>query len=309
MTLVRTKVTAVIVAYESRDIIGMALDSLYQAQQAGVAECVVVDNASKDGTAAFIEEQYPWVTLVTSKQNLGYGSGCNLGLRMVHTPYVLFMNPDVNIKVDALDQLIRFADEHPQAGLIAPAIKRQAGNYQLADCLPTPMSLIRQAAGLSASEKRMILPGAAPFKTNWICGAAIFAPSNLMCTIGGFDPRFFLYFEETDLCLRVSKAGYELWAFPSAEATHASNASARKIRPDLADGGCLEEHFYPSRFYYLAKHHGLPAAVLVELSELFLKGIRDVGRLVTFRSYTNHFGARLRFPFLTYPPQVRNQQQ
>ncbi|NCB26475.1 MAG: glycosyltransferase family 2 protein [Bacteroidia bacterium] len=301
-----TRVTTVIVTYESRDTIGEALDALDSACRSGFAKCVVVDNASADGTAKFVETHYPWVTLIAGEQNIGYGRGCNLGLTRVQTPYVVFMNPDVQVNQDALHHLVRFAADHPLAGVIGPAIKRQAGDYQCADCLPTPKTILRQAVGLQGVQPQVIQPGAQAFRTNWVCGAVMFASVELMRRLGGFDPRFFLYFEETDLCLRVARAGFEVWALPAAETGHASNASARKVRPELVDGGCLEEHFYPSRFYYLNKHYGRLQAVLVEMLELVVLGLRDIARLALLRNRPSQFSARLRAPLFCKPTVVDN---
>ncbi len=304
MSTETAKTTVVIVTYESRDVIGLALDSLAPAHHASLAECVVVDNASQDGTASFVTAQYPWVKLVGSRENVGYGRGCNLGLREVSTPYVLFMNADVALDVCALSELVRFALANPAAGLIAPAIREPRGGYQDADALPTPLTLLREAAGLRGTHKRVILPGAAPFRTNWICGAAMLAPTELVRELGGFDPRFFLYFEETDLCVRVVKSGREVWACPSAETKHLGGASVRKVKSDLPDWDCLPEHFYPSRFYYLAKHYGLPAAVVVDLLEMALHALRDLARMLTLRDRTLRITTRLRRPLLSFPPRV-----
>jgi GT2 family glycosyltransferase len=297
----RSEITAVIVTYESSDVIGSCLDSLAPAYEAGFAECVVVDNASHDGTASFVADRYPWVRLVRSCKNLGYGSGCNLGLRAVVTPYVLFMNPDVALGLDALKELVRFARCNSSAGLIGPAIVWPKGGYQHADALPTPRAMLRSAVGLRGSNRRPILPDAEPFTTNWICGAAMVAPTKVVREVGGFDPRFFLYFEETDLCLRVAKAGYQLWTCPSAVTTHLGGASARKVKPDLRDWGCLPEHYYPSRFYDLGKHYGLPSAVAVDLVDLSFSVLADLARIVRLRKRRRRLVDHLRRPLLSYP--------
>lgn len=298
------KVTAVIVTYESRETIGLALDTLHPSYQAGFAECVVVDNASTDGTADFVANEYPWVSLIAGTKNIGYGRGCNLGLEATETPYVLFMNPDVQIKQEALEHLLQFAEAHPQAGLIGPAIKRQNGDYQQAGCLPTPITFLRQAMGLRGTSTRTIHPGDTPFVTNWVCGAVMLAPTQVVRELAGFDPRFFLYYEETDLCVRMAKAGYTLWAVPTAETAHASNASARKVRPELKVGGCLEEHFFPSRYYYLAKHYGLLSAFFTELFELVIFGIRDLSHFCLGRKCPHQFRARLRNPHFVFPDKL-----
>ena len=86
--------------------------------------------------------------------------------------------------------------------------------------------------------------------------------------LGGFDPRFFLYWEETDVCKRVEDAGYQVWAVPGASASHIGGASSPEDGSRYA--GCISEHYYKSRRYYLVKHQGWLKATLVELLEFQL---------------------------------------
>lgn len=299
------QVTAVVVAYESRDTIDHSLEALRAAYETGVSDTVVVDNASPDGTADCVAERHPWATLVRSDENLGYGRGCNLGWQHATTPYVIFMNADATVTSQAIETMQQFMERRPRVGLVAPAIECGSGEYQEAGGLPTPLNQLWQAAGLRNSRtknRRLIKPGAQPFETDWLCGAVLFARSRMVRELDGFDPRFFLYFEETDLCLRARQAGYELWAVGGAVVEHISSASARKTDPALAEDGCLSKHYYQSRYYYLAKHHGLCAATLAEVGELMLKGVRDIARIVTWRGRANKCRRRLQSPFLAFPP-------
>ena len=300
------KATAVIVTFESVDIVGQALDALLPAYQAGLIDCVVVDNASMDNTASFIRDKYPWASVIASEKNIGYGCGCNLGLTKVSTPYVIFMNPDVEIHLNALSNLLDFAQSHPNAGLIGPSIRRKSGDYQQIINLPTPWTILRQAAGFPLPN-RPILPGEPSFRVKWLCGAFMLGPTELIHKLGGFDPHFFLYFEETDLCVRIANAGHSLWAVPDAEASHASNSSARKVEPKLKAGGCLGNHFYPSRFYYLTKHYGVVSAFLTESFELFILGIKDLSHLMLRKGGSSKLKKRLIDPIFTLPkrePQI-----
>jgi N-acetylglucosaminyl-diphospho-decaprenol L-rhamnosyltransferase len=309
MTQRRPDVTAVMVTYESRDTVGQSLDALRVAYDARVTDVIVVDNASSDGTADFISEHYRWVTLVRSRHNLGYGRGCNLGWRHASTPYIMFMNADAVLTLHAIEVMRTFMERNPRAGIVAPAIRCMSGEYQEAGGLPTPMTQLREATGVRRWQRRshqVIQPGGEPFTTDWLCGAVLFTRSHIMRELRGFDPRFFLYFEETDLCIRAQAAGYELWAIGEAVATHASNTSARKIDPTLADEGCLSQHYYQSRYYYLTKHYGIMAATCAEVGELMLKGIRDLARLLAGRGGADKCRRRLRGPILMFPRALVN---
>jgi N-acetylglucosaminyl-diphospho-decaprenol L-rhamnosyltransferase len=293
------QVTAVIVTYQSRQTIAAALDALYEAHVAGLAEVIVVDNASSDGTADFVAERYPWVTLVRSGENLGFGRGCNRGFERVATPYVLFMNPDAMLPPESLNTLVAFMDSHPKAGVAAPAIQ-EGDQLQEVGVLPTPWGVICRAMGMRGRhQRRPVAPGQAPFQTDWLCGAVILARCELMEELGGFDPRFFLYFEETDLCRRVLNRGFELWAVGEAMACHVGGASTKASGEALVSG-CVSGHYYRSRFYYLCKHFGWSVAAITEVTELgvlVMRWILDCFR----RKRDDTLAKRWRGPFLSLP--------
>jgi GT2 family glycosyltransferase len=297
-------VTVVMVTYASQAIVGPALATLAPGHARGLLDCVVVDNASPDRTAQVVASEHPWVQLIASPENLGYGRGCNLGFERVTTPYALIMNPDVTIEPAAVERLVCLLEEHPEAGMAAPATRIGAGQYQPAGGLPTPFSLAREAMGRKAGARgpKPILPGTAPYATDWLCGAVMLARSAAFRQVGGFDPRFFLYFEETDLCARMLRAGYGLWAAGDAEASHLGSMSSRTIDPALRDGAYLPEHFFASRYYYLTKHHGRLAAATVEATELAFKGLRDLARSVLRRPAKRELRTRLKAPLFSCPP-------
>jgi GT2 family glycosyltransferase len=297
--------TAIIVTYNSAGEIGAVLTALLQPHEAGALECVVVDNQSQDGTAEIVRRDYPWVTLIESPVNLGYGRGLNLGMSRATTPYVLFMNPDAVITAADIAKLCTFLDEHSQAGMVAPAILEGDGQIQYAGVLPTPWRIIASAAGIGLWTKlqRPILRGEAPFKTDWLCGAILLARRQLMEELGGFDPRFFLYFEETDLCRRVLQRGYQLWAIGEAAAYHLGSVSAKKTGQRLF-ASCIAEHYFRSRFYYVHKFYGWPIAAITEIAELSLLSIRSLFSRFRRRPDESGLAERMAGPFLSLPKAV-----
>jgi len=273
------KVTAVIVTYQSHETIGHTLDAFCPAFDAGYASCVVVDNASSDGTADYVAEQYPWVKLVRSPENLGFGRGCNLGFKSVETPYLLLLNPDASISLAGLEVLVDFIDSHPDVGIVGPATKIIGWGYQSAGMLLTPMRLIRASLGFSVMHKdeRVIEPGGESFQTNWICGAVFMIRSSLFRELDGFDPRFFLYFEETDLSLRTLRKGMEIWAVGEALSEHLAGFSARRSGEVMTGdtiGSTVNQHYYESRYYYMGKNFGWFSAIAAELVSAVMDWVR-----------------------------------
>jgi N-acetylglucosaminyl-diphospho-decaprenol L-rhamnosyltransferase len=300
-------VTVVMVTYSSSGVIGESLQPLRAAHQEGLIRCVVVDNASPDGTADRIAREHPWVDLVRSPGNIGYGRGCNLGFERVRTPHVLFMNPDVVLGPGSIRVLQEFLQSQERAGMVAPATSVGRFGYQPSGGSLTPWSLMGMATGLPVLQprQRVAMPGEAPFKTDWLCGAVLMARSQAIRDVGGFDPRFFLYFEETDLCRRLRAAGWELWAAGTAQASHHLGLSARKVDPLLAAGDCLSDHFYRSRYYYLSKHYGFLAAAASESAELVVKASRDFLRVLLQRPSRHELRSRLNAPMFQWPERHR----
>jgi N-acetylglucosaminyl-diphospho-decaprenol L-rhamnosyltransferase len=296
-----SKTTAVIVTYRSQDTIDHALDAAKACHDMGLLECIVVDNDSGDGTADYVRQNHPWVTVIEAGINLGFGRGCNVGLHHADTDYVLFLNPDAQIGVEALTRLHDFMAEHSKAGIISPMTELTGGGFQPIRELPNPWLLLQEAAGLRSSSERSIKvsPGMDCFETEWPCGAILHCRRDLMNRLGGFDPRFFLYFEETDLCVRTRKEGYQLWHVSDAVASHLGNHSADKSDEQLHHG-CIARFYYESRFYYFAKHHGLFAAVVAELGEIGFMGLRAAIGLLKGRK-PEWMAKRLSIPVLRKP--------
>jgi len=301
-------VTVVIVTYQSRHTIRQALTSIGPAVSNGFARCTVVDNASKDGTGEYVSSEFPWVNLICSAENLGFGRGCNLGCRDADTPYVMFLNPDASIDLDSLKRLVKFMDDHPGAGIAGPATFDTTANaFQSVGTLLTPAGLVRISLGLPGGyqERRSLRSGEPPFQTNWVCGSSMLVRTSVFRHVGGFDSRYFLYFEETDLCIQVRAANYEIWAVGDATAHHIGASSARKSGETLTDrgSGSIVEHFYRSRFYYLSKNFGFMQACVAEILARSIEGSRWLIRVCLGRNRT-HDASPFRWPFLRLPAKL-----
>jgi N-acetylglucosaminyl-diphospho-decaprenol L-rhamnosyltransferase len=283
-------VTVVIVTYQSRATIEQALESLAPVVEEGFADCVVVDNVSRDGTPDFVAASFPWARLIRSSQNLGFGRGCNLGSDSATTPYIMFLNPDASIDRASLHKLVEFMEAHPAAGIAGPATyDTTAAQFQPVGMLLTPMGLVRSTLHLGGAYPagRILEAGTAPYLTNWVCGSSMMVRASVFRQVGGFDPRFFLYFEETDLCLQTSRAGYEIWTVGEAMARHIGAASAKQSGAELTtrkSGGNIVEFFYPSRFYYLSKNFGWLTAVAAESATRGIEWLRWIAKTLLGRS-------------------------
>jgi GT2 family glycosyltransferase len=270
-------VTAVIVAYQSARTIGDALAAARRCHDAGLLDLVVVDNASRDATPDILAREAGWARVVLEPTNHGFGRGCNLGLAHVKSPYTLFLNPDAAIEPPALRTMLEFMQQRPGAGIVGPATlcgSRDHPQLQSTGPYPTPWSMVREAVPFlrRRSSAVTIVPGAPPMRTGWVCGALLMIRSSLARQLGGFDPRFFLYWEEVDLCRRAEHAGFENWVLGTALAHHVVGASSGG-GPRV--GAAIARHYYQSRYYYMAKHHGWLAATAAELAEFVPLGMES----------------------------------
>jgi GT2 family glycosyltransferase len=251
------RVTAIVVTYRSRETIAETLRIAHEAHEAGLLDCVVVDNAGGDGTVEYIRAEHPWVEVIANAKNLGFGRACNVALGCVHTPYTLLLNPDATLALDALAVMVRFLDSERKAGIVGPAILAPDGSLAFARAPVTPLKVLLRAAARPKghADHRVITPGGAPFRADWLSGAILLVRSSLLETLGGFDRRFFLYFEDDDLYRRALARGWEVWALGEAVGYHMIGASARATQSRLHDTA-IADHFFRSRFYYLVKYHG-----------------------------------------------------
>lgn len=199
-----TDITVILVTYNSRRVLPIALASL-----AGVAHVIIVDNASRDGTAELAGELAPHARVIEAQANLGFGRANNLALQEVQTPYALLLNPDCELQPGALAALCEATQRYPQAAIWGPKIYDAPG--QLGLCYRPPFF---------APQPTQLADPQGDVCTEFLTGAAMLLNMELMRKVGFFDSWFFLYFEDDDLCLRVRQAGHSLVLVNEAHVLH-----------------------------------------------------------------------------------------
>ena len=228
----RADVDVVVVGYHSRDLVLACLDSLADAGPGLRVTVTVADNGSADGTVEAVRARSDGARALDLGANLGFASANNAAMAVGDGRYVFVLNPDTVVTPGALATLVRFADDHPDAGVIAPRLRNADGTPQLtARSFPTPAAAVfgrrsplsrwfphnRWSRAFLVEADR---PGDLPFAVDWVSGAAMLVPRAVVDDVGGFDEDFFLFWEDADWCRRITRAGYGVWCVPAATVTH-----------------------------------------------------------------------------------------
>lgn len=225
-------VSIIIVNYNTRDLTLQCLRSVYEKTKDLEFETIVVDNASADDSVESIKKQFPQVRVVESRENLGFGRANNLGLTIATGRNILFLNSDTELVNNAVRILSEYLDAHADVAVCG-------GNLYSKEMLPTHSFLrsfpsikyelnqlfVRIPFLLFYGKNREFNYSGAPICVKYITGADLMIKKKVLDEVGGFDPDFFMYYEETELCFRANKAGYKIISVPDACIVHLGGAS------------------------------------------------------------------------------------
>lgn len=204
-----------IVHFHAEDHLRRFLTSVVSHPPQGSFEIIVADNGSSADKMDALQQEFPQVQWLRMDRNIGFGAALNRAVKEAKGDFVLLANPDLMTKQGSLQQLIDFFDGHAQAGIVGPKLVFENGKVQdSARKFPTVWSLLQHRLGF----KEPLPDVASP--VDWLVGAALLMRRDVFLKLGGFDERFFLFFEDTDLCRRVKEAGYEAWYSPDSIFVH-----------------------------------------------------------------------------------------
>ena len=230
----RPPVDVVIVAYRSGDHLRGAVEPLVGLD--GV-QVIVVDNASPDDSVEAVAD-LP-ISIVQNQSNLGFAKACNIGWRHGTGRYVLFLNPDARIGEASLTRLVERL-ERDGPGLAGPRTVTSAGELVHSQrrfvgvaAVWAQVFFLHRVLGDGASVDGIIREAGAYEQTqtpDWLSGACMLLPRDVLETLGGFDERFFMYCEDRDLCRRIRRLGLEVVFEPAATAVHDEGSSAPSWR-------------------------------------------------------------------------------
>jgi len=267
----KLELSIIIVNWNTKELLKACLTSIYETARDYEFEVIVVDNASSDGSCEMIEEEFTGVKLIKSNINVGFAKANNQGIEASIGKYILFLNPDTMGKENSLANMVDALRSNQDIGVIGSVLVNLDGSPQASyGKFPTvnnmlalnilPMSLKR--AGINIPRDNRF------FKVDYVAGASLMTRKEVIEQVGGFDERFFAYFEETDFCYRVSNKGWKIVIDNSAEVIHIRGQSLNQLEDRRL------EIFYESLFKYFLKNKGYFKTLLLKfvliLSSLLL---------------------------------------
>jgi GT2 family glycosyltransferase len=262
-------VSVVIVSFNTREVLRECLQALARESADLHVQTIVVDNGSHDGSTEMLRVDFPAVELIVSPENLGFGRANNLAFESVRGRYIVLLNSDAFLTPGALRLSIEHMDADPNVGLGGGRLVGRDGSWQpSARRFPTLTTDVFVYSGLADRHAHSRIFGCynrswadpmQPAKVDWVPGAYSIVRAEALAAAPPFDPRFFLYYEEVDLCRRIKDAGYTVWYWPDIVVIHVGGESSRQLKmlQMSRSGAQLTLWRMRSALLYYRKHHGL----------------------------------------------------
>ena len=276
----------VIVNWNTKDLLMACLDSLSKQQITYKTEIIVVDNASSDGSAEIVNKNYQHVKLIRNDMNLGFGKANNIGMKQSHGRYICLLNSDVVVLPGCIESLIKFMDQNKSIGISSPKILspdmimqstcRKLPSLWNNICETLYLNRLFPKSNLLSGEHMTFFDHATISKVEGLAGCCLMIRKAALDQAGLFDERFFIYFEETDLCKRFRLAGWDIVYFPDAAIIHhhAGSSSKDPVRFNI--------EFIKSQMQYWKKNHSKAAVIIFMFILLIHHGTRLILRSISY---------------------------
>ncbi len=238
--------TLVIVSFQLRDLLERCISSILGAPDSPQLQIVVIDNASTDGSTEMLREKFPQVELLANSENVGFSKANNQGLKIARGRYWMLLNPDTEISPEAPNPfrlLVEFMDTHQHAAVCGASLFYPDGTRQhSAFHFPTLAQIYMDLFPVHWRLRESALNGrypfsqyerGEPFPIDHPLGAALLVRPDAAKQVGLLDEDYFIYAEEVDWCMRLKRAGWEIWCVPHARIVHHEARSTKQFRDKM----------------------------------------------------------------------------
>jgi GT2 family glycosyltransferase len=226
---------------------------VYAATRAVSFEVIVVDNASSDGSTAMVSSKYPLVHLICNTANAGFGAANNIGAGAACGRHLMLLNSDALLITDTGAHLAAFLDEHPDAGCVGPRIELMSGAPQPRSFgnAPSLRTLFNDTFLLSSLMRGSSffpgiyahLPAGRLSQVGWVSGVCMALPAAAYRQAAGFNPGYFMYGEDMDVCLRLKKLGWNIYHIDDCAVRHLLGGSAKTDDAIVSNSLMQQRHF------------------------------------------------------------------
>jgi GT2 family glycosyltransferase len=262
----------VLVCWNNKDYLDPCLKSLYDAGLKSSFDIVVVDNGSTDGSQQMLIEKYPEVMRIQNEGNLGLGKASNQGIQATTGKYVLLLNNDTIVHGPSLDKLVRFLDDHPEAGAVGGKLLNPDGSFQSGyACFSTLMEEFLVVSHIGA----LLWPGYPSHgdsnkiqATGWLSSACLLLRRSALDQIGLLDENYFIYGDETDLQYRMNKAGWKVYSLPESTIVHFGGRSMDRWK--------RRKMVYRGKLLFYQKNYGLLRTLVLRIMFLVISFLKPL---------------------------------
>jgi GT2 family glycosyltransferase len=256
-------ISIIIVNWNTRELLKGCLESVLETIHDISYEIVVVDNASRDGSVAMLQEKYPQVRLIQNDENRGFGAANNQAMRIMTGSYALLLNSDAVLTENAVSELFTFMEAHSDAAMACgQLLNADGGKQNSVASFPNLLTLLTNTSLLEYlfpnryPSKRYSYDK--PIEVDSCIGACLLVRRKAVEDVGMFDERYFFFFEETDLAYQMKKAGWRVYQVPTALIYHFQGQSiGRDIQSRI--------EFYRSRHQFFRKWKSRPHFIVARI--------------------------------------------
>ncbi|MFC1888280.1 glycosyltransferase family 2 protein [Thermodesulfobacteriota bacterium] len=266
-------ISTIILSWNTKEYLQKCLQSLGHRLNSDRYEVIVVDNASDDGSIEMVRDGFPAVNLIVNKENLGYAGGNNIGIRMARADHILLLNSDIEIMGNAPEAMCDFLEKNDSFGAVAACLVGPDGSIQKS-CRQFPnMSTLF----LYDIDRNKVLRQMPPIRKYCMRGfdhvtsrdveqpptACFMITKRIVEEVGVFDKRFYLFFNDVDLCKRIRNKGYGIWYLAESRALHHEGISVLK-------SSSYRIEWHVARYRYYLKWHGSIAGFTAKLVTIMM---------------------------------------